>query len=627
MNATGGDTAVCLVELAGEQGYLPIGAPYLAAHASADEAILRRVRWSFVLEHCQQPVDRLFRAVTRDGVPDVVGLSCQGWSVPHADELARRLRRSRPDVTIVYGGNHVSHQGEAFFAPRPFADVLVNGEGEETFRELLLRHLDDPERPELADVLGLSYRTPDGEVRTNPDRPRIRDLDLIPSPFLTGLLDRHLERCSTALLETNRGCPYHCSFCYWGEATGQKLHRFSLERLRAEMAYLAERRVDSWYVCDANFGILARDEELVDEIVRLRQEHGYPQTVHTNWAKNSNQRIVEMCAKLRKGGVHSTYTLALQSTTELALTHANRANMKINQIDEIARLCRRHGVVPRGELIWGLPGETYDEFLGSYDDLAEFSDALSVYPLYVLPNTEYAARAAEHAIRTERAEPDTDYEYCVEHASMTYETFLDGLRFIVSNNILKVGGVFFRLYPRAAKALGVPFHRTIGGLAEWIPTSDLPVARRFRKYYEAPLRTHRQSLTEVWMAIARDRDALVEMFERYVEETVHAGRPDDEVEILREAFRFDAETYPVVDTREEEDRESVDGSYVRFREFAYDLLSVQRDGAWPPRRGSFTYRIELPAGLWRYPMGNWYFGLLGYQGRVERAATPARALA
>src|SRR5207249_4722632 len=118
--------------------------------------------------------------------------------------------------------------------------------------------------------------------------------------------------------------------------------------------------------------------------------------------------------------------------------------------DEIAALCRKHHVVPRGELIWGLPGETYEEFMRSYDRLAEYTDALSVYPLYVLPNTEYEARAGAHAIVTARAEAETDYEYCVGHARMSFEDFLAGLRLIVSNNILKVGGVFFRLYPRVA---------------------------------------------------------------------------------------------------------------------------------------------------------------------------------
>lgn len=610
---------VSLVELSGERGYLPLAAAFLAAYALRDPQVEEQVRVALVIEHTQIQVEHLLRRVLRDGVPDVLGVSCQGWSLPVVDAMARRLRALRPDMLIIYGGNHVSHQGERFFRTRLHVDVLVNGEGEATFHEVLLRYLAGGRHVDLVGVSGLSYLA-GGSVVTNPDRERIADLDTIPSPYLTGLLDDHLAKCETALLETNRGCPYRCSFCYWGQAVGQRLHAFSAERLRQEMTYLATRGVDSWYICDANFGILPQDAEVVDEIVRLRERHGFPRTVHTNWAKNSNRRIVEICGRLNNGGVHSTYTLALQSTTPSALDLAHRANMKINKISEMAQLCRQQGVVPRGELIWGLPGETYAEFLSSYDDLARHTDALSVYPLYILPNTEYADKIDQYRIVTERAEVDTDYEYCVQHNHMTYEEFLTGLRFIVSNNILKVGGVIFRLFPRVAHSIGIPFHETIGRFGDWTVASDHPVAQRFRRYYMSPVSTHRQSLTEVWLALRRDRAGLLDAIKSYIETSICPRVPDrDDVNLLCEAFRFDAETYPLVDSREQEERDSLDGSYRRTIAFQYDFLSMKLGDSARPAPGHFVYSIEHPAGLWRYPVANWYFGLIGYQAKVARA--------
>jgi radical SAM superfamily enzyme YgiQ (UPF0313 family) len=607
---------VLLVEPPGERGYLPLASGYLVAHALADERIAESFTFSYNFDHFHEPFERVLDAALGSGVPDIVGFSCQGWAVLRADALAQRVRKLRPDVTIVYGGNHVSHQAPGFFERRPYADVLVNGEGEDTFLEFLLRYLDDPEEPALDDVAGLSFKRRDGEIVVGPDRPRIKELDRIPSPYLTGALDPRPELVNTVMLETNRGCPYSCSYCYWGEAIGQKLHRFGEERLHSEMEFLAQRRIDSWFICDANFGIFPRDGEIVDEILALRKQTGFPKTVHTNWAKNSNERIVEMCARLNGGGVHSTYTLALQTTTEEALTLANRSNMKINKVDEIARLCREHDVVPRGELIWGLPGESYEDFLGSYDDLAEHTDALSVYPLYILPNTEYTSKIDDYEIVAERGELDTDYAYCVQHKTMTRDEFLRGLRFIISSNILKVGGVFFRLYPRVAKvAAGIPYHETIGRLGDWIASTDHPFAQRFRKYYRFPLTAHRQSLGETWHAILEDREGLVEMFRAYVEEVFHSEIDPATVEPLREAFRFDVETYPLVDDAELE-QTAVDGFYVEETSFAYDLLTFKRGGSWSPVRGSYEYRIALPAGLWRYPMDNWYFGLISYQGHV-----------
>jgi radical SAM C-methyltransferase len=612
---------LCLVELTGEKGYVTLAAAYLAAYARTHEAIANAIEIALVVEHYQEPVGWIIDRVVSSGIPDILAISCQGWSARHADRITEHVRGLNPSLLVVYGGNHVSHQGEAFFAGRPFVDVLVDGEGEVSFRELLVRYLENPGAPDFTGIAGLSIRHPSGKVLVNPGRPRLENLDSIPSPYLTGLLDEQLRRGDTALLETNRGCPYHCSFCYWGEAVGQRLHKFSLDRLKAEMEFLARRQVDSWYICDANFGLTPQDSLVVDEILRLRRVHGFPRTVHTNWAKNSNARIVQMCARLNQGGVHSTYTLALQSTTESALVLAKRSNMKINRIDEISQLCRRYGVVPRGELIWGLPGEDYAGFLASYDTLALYTDALSVYPLYVLPNTEYARSQERYGIVTRRPEPDTDYQYCVQHSMMSYEDFLAGMRFIVANNILKVGGAFMRLYPRVAQAAaGIPFSRTIGEFAGWVLATDHAVARRFRGHMEDPITRHRQSLSETWLAIARDRDGVLDMVEQYAEERLHPGEPEPVREILREALRFDRSTYPVLDDPVRERRQAWSDRYVSTAEFSYDFLGFKqgRHSSW--QRGRHAYRIEHAAGLWRYPMGNWYFGLIRFEGHAEPVA-------
>jgi radical SAM C-methyltransferase len=610
---------VLLVEAPGEHGYLPIASGYLAAYALADPRISEAFRFTMNFDHTHTSIDRVLSRILAGPAPDVVGFSCQGWSVRRADALARRLRALHPGVTTVYGGNHVSHQAPDFFGPRPFVDVLVNGEGEATFRELLLRLLEAPSTRDLDDIPGLAFTRPDGEVVVGPPRPRIKDLDEIPSPYLTGVLDPRPETANTVLLETNRGCPYLCSFCYWGEAVGQKLHQFSSERLIAEMEFLARREIDSWFISDANFGIFPRDVELVGAVVALHEQYGFPKTLHTNWAKNSNERIVELCARLNAGGVHSTYTLALQSTTEAALEGAHRSNMKINKIDEIARLCREHDIVPRGELIWGLPGESYNDFLGSYDDLAEHTDALAIYPLYILPNTQYAERMAEFGIVAERGELDTDYAYCVSHNEMPRRDFLKGLRFIISNNILKVGSGFFRLYPRVAKAAaGIPYHQVIAPLGEWILSTDDPTAARFRKYYRLPLTAHRQSIGEAWHAIVEDQPALIRMFRRYVEEVVHSNLDAETAHALLEAFRFDAATHPRMDAPRLE-RSALDGCYVAYESFDYDLLAFKRGQPWSQVRRDCLYRIASPAGLWRYPLDSWYFGLLSFQGQVTYA--------
>lgn len=611
---------VVLVEPPGQLGYVPIASAYLVAYACQDPAITESFTFTFNFRHFNDPFEEVVREIIFGGMPDIVAFSCQGWSIRRADLLTQKLRQISPTITIVYGGNHVSHQGEAFFRERPYVNVLVNGEGEITFYEFLLAYLRTPGRSDLSPITGLSYSVSSGHVITTGPRERIKDPSIIPSPYLNGVLCVTPENCTTALLETNRGCPYACSFCYWGGTIGQKIHLFQMDRLKEEMLWLAKRHIDSWYICDANFGILPRDEELADYAIRLHEEYGFPKTFNTNWAKNSNQRIITTCARLNHAGIHSAYSLSLQSTTPKALQLANRANMKINRIEEIATLCREHDVVPRGELIWGLPGESYAEFLRSYDDLAEHTDSLHVYPHYLLPNTEYTSKVDEYKIVGAQAEFDTDYSYCVEHMNMTHAEFIKGLKFIVSNNIMKIGSIFFRLYPRVAKRVaGIRYAHTIEAFGKWIAESGHPLAPRFKKYYRFPLATHRLSLGETWKTLRDDRDGLIDMFRCYVEESFISLCKEPVADILRGAFDFDAATYPVMDSAAEENA-TPGRFYTKRAQFDWDYLALKRGNKWNsvPQRSSYT--IMLPKGLWRYPMDNWYVGLLSYQGRIEASS-------
>src|SRR5262249_30735181 len=122
----------------------------------------------------------------------------------------------------------------------------------------------------LEGVAGITFRkrgssegaTPDRLVRT-PDRERITDLDSIPSPYLTDWFQRQdAERWIAAIIETNRGCPYSCTFCDWGAATASKIRLFSTERVFAEIDWVSKNRIEVLWFADSNFGIFPRDIDI-----------------------------------------------------------------------------------------------------------------------------------------------------------------------------------------------------------------------------------------------------------------------------------------------------------------------------------------------------------------------------
>ena len=104
-------------------------------------------------------------------------------------------------------------------------DVVVNGEGEKTFCELVTALMTDGS---LSGVSGISFRS-NGTVVTTAERARTRSMAELPSPY--ALSDVKFEEFDIALVETNRGCPYACSFCYWGGRIGDKVAKGELDRI------------------------------------------------------------------------------------------------------------------------------------------------------------------------------------------------------------------------------------------------------------------------------------------------------------------------------------------------------------------------------------------------------------
>ena len=249
-----------------------------------------------------QMADALFAG----GVPDVLAFSVLGWNFRAFGTLAETFKQLNPDGLVVFGGTHVANQADRVFRLFPDVDVVVNGEGELTFQELLRRYRPGGEPDQLAGVAGISWRSPAGPVDNLP-RPRMEDLDIIPSPLLTGAIELTdaggAFRYDVALMETNRGCPYKCSFCYWGGAVGQRVRAFSRSRLREELELLAKQKVHTVVVCDANFGMLPIDVEFVDDLIEVRDQYGFPRAFETSWAKNKSTVFYEIVHRMKDAGL------------------------------------------------------------------------------------------------------------------------------------------------------------------------------------------------------------------------------------------------------------------------------------------------------------------------------------
>ncbi|MFW6085820.1 MAG: B12-binding domain-containing radical SAM protein, partial [Myxococcota bacterium] len=297
--------------------------------------------------------DRARRALDAGKVP-VAGFSVYTWNAAEFLDAVRHIRRTCPGIVVVAGGPHVQRASDYLYDEG--IDVVVLGEGELTFQELL----DCPTRADWHGIEGLAFLDEDGRVRETPKRPRRTALDELPSALdVIELRDSTgAPKYERVAYETSRGCPFRCSFCEWGTgAIGTKMYQFGLDRIRSDFERLIDGGIQDIWLCDSNFGALREDLDKARIIVDLRRRTGRPSTFQTSWSKNHNQRVQDIVYLLHENGLLQHYNLALQTLTPLALQLSNRKNMRSNQYEPIAQAMAARGVPIATELIWGLPGD------------------------------------------------------------------------------------------------------------------------------------------------------------------------------------------------------------------------------------------------------------------------------
>ena len=292
------------------------------------------------------------------------------WTHKNSIEVSETIKRLSPDSITIHGGPDTpkyAQDAEEYFAKFPCVDIVVRGEGEVSAADTLdkLRSVIGQKNPDLSvlqDVPGISYRYR-GEVFRNPDRPRIEDLDTIPSPYLMGLFDayRGVPRVQVTL-ETNRGCPYGCTFCDWGSATTSKIRKFDLQRVFDELEWCSEMKVASVAQCDANFGVFERDVAIAERVAELKTKTGFPETFGGSYAKNSTKYLQKIIKILADVGILAQGVLSLQTMDADTLSVINRSNIKVEKYDALANEMRNSNLQLSVELMMGLPGATLTSF-------------------------------------------------------------------------------------------------------------------------------------------------------------------------------------------------------------------------------------------------------------------------
>jgi radical SAM C-methyltransferase len=594
---------------------MPLAAGYLKAAALADERISAEMDVRIFNFGGGDSLTTMAETVFSSGIPDVLAFSVFGWNYREFGALAEAFKQIRPQGWVIFGGTHVANQAERTFRHFPDVDIVANGEGDLVFPELLRAYLGDRRITDLHDVEGISYRDEDGGVHSTADAARIQDLDLIPSPFLHGaipLTDQHGEfRYDVALIETNRGCPYRCAFCYWGGAVGQRVRAFSRERLRAELEIFGYHKVHTVVLCDANFGMLQGDLEFVEDVIRTREKFGFPRAVEGSWAKNKSRTFYEIVRLMKQQGMKSSFTLALQTLNDAALGQMHRKNMKLNDWEDLVGWLRKEGLDCYAELIWGAPGETCESFLRGYDTLAKYMTRIAVYPLLLLPNTEYSSDKGRFGFRTVRGDQD-DFEYVLANNTMTIDENLAIKKFILWARAMAEHLVFRHIWAPLRDLAKMTQSEVIRSMMLWFESSPDPAAARLADV-AARIRSRPSAVPEFLRELYGE-PSLDELFSAWWKEHMEPRLPPEHAEFISEVFRYDCLSRPIYDAPGSLDAHTsgllvvdvADEKYFVRSDLHFDhdvpaiLRTFLREGVWSIRKASTKVSIYCKVGFYKY---------------------------
>lgn len=374
----------------------------LRAYAETNEDVKRGFHFAHLWDGratAEEVLDRLRN-------PAVFAFSCYVFNFAWSMHIAKVVKEAFPDCLIVAGGPHVPNIPNDFFRKHPFVDVIVHGEGEITFQNILLEVL-KPE-PDLASVKGISYHrflVPITNERGE-NLPKVIDT---PSAWTSGYLDDAIEAYRErgepidVLWETNRGCPFACTFCYWGTLETNKLRQITMERLEAEAKYFSDKRVDLIWICDANFGILPRDLQIAEILADYKVKTGYPALVSANHTKRTNETVLDIIKLQRSiGQMYGGVWMARQSMSETVLEAIKRpfSRNMAEQAREWKAKFEAEGSPIKVDLILGLPEETKTSWFRGLAELFGdgFHDGVFVHYLSLLPNTPLADQVQEHRL-------------------------------------------------------------------------------------------------------------------------------------------------------------------------------------------------------------------------------------
>lgn len=493
---------------------MPIGIAYIASY------MLAHVDSNNVEVRLYDNPDTILKDI-QQWKPAVIGLSNYCWNAELSHLVFNYAKKMSPRIVCVAGGPEFPIEPtdcREYLSQRKTIDFYVYLEGEIAFTNLIKKLHRGIEavylKSEPQDGV-MSIHPETGDLVAGPPIPRLMNLDEIPSPYLIGLMEQWFNGYYAPFIETARGCPFSCGFCFTGQAWFNAVARFSIERLKAELTYIAQRMTaypsSLLSIADSNFGMYKRDEEIAEHLRTLQDEFGWPNTFDVTTGKVNYDRILRIASRLKN---RMNVTCSLQSLNPKTLEVIKRKNIPMKEYQQLQNEIKRRGMLSVGELIAPLPEETKTSFFKGVKTIANAGVEFIVpYTTMLLKGTYINSQECREKYKMQtrfRLVPRQFGEYmgqkcfeieevCVATNTMSFEDYLESRGFALISSLLSHEQ--FDLITRHLKELGISNYDYLYHVWELVLSGKTQLSKIYDRYIE-------ETKKELWDS----RDALYAYF-------------------------------------------------------------------------------------------------------------------
>jgi radical SAM superfamily enzyme YgiQ (UPF0313 family) len=306
---------------------------------------------------------------------DIIGITCMSFTFRIVLNICR-IAKKKGKITIL-GGFHPTLKPNIIDKFK-CVDMIIRGEGELTFKELL-------EGKPKKDILGLSYRE-NGEVIHNPDRPFIKNLDELPFPK-NELIDSEPYNylwIPAWVCESSRGCPYNCHFCCVQKFYERSYRTKSPERVIKELQRVPESAKLVFFV-DDNFTLNKKRVMRICELIQKTHLNRHLMFVCQSRVDDIANNP-DMVKQMHKSGF-ICFFLGFESFKQTALNEMEKG-YNLDKVKKCVDTCHNNGIMVFGSFIIGNIGETKQDTRKTFKLMKYLNlDFMMTMPLTPFPGT------------------------------------------------------------------------------------------------------------------------------------------------------------------------------------------------------------------------------------------------